>query len=176
MQQCPMKFLLRDRDSRFTGSFDAVFAADGIQILTSPPGAPQANAICERMIGTLRRELLDRILVVNERHLHRILTIYLHHFNTARPHRTLGQLTPAPAQTQPPPMINLTDYQVRRRAILDGLTSEYQIAVRPNRAPEHRRSPPPSNIQAPQGRARTQREPARSPGATGPSVDSPWTD
>jgi putative transposase len=105
-----MKFLLRDRDSRFTGSFDAVVTADGIQILISPPGAPRANGICERMIGTLRRELLDRILVVNERHLRRILTIYLHHFNTARPHRTLGQLTPAQAETQPPPMINLTDY------------------------------------------------------------------
>jgi len=124
-----MKFLLRDRDSRFTTAFDAVFAADGIQILTSPPGAPRANAICERMIGTLRRELLDRILVVNERHLRRILTIYLHHFNTARPHRTLGQLTPVQAETQPPPMINLTHYQVRRRAILDGLTSQYQLAT-----------------------------------------------
>ncbi|HET9255387.1 MAG TPA: transposase [Pseudonocardiaceae bacterium] len=71
-----------------------MFAAEGIRILTSPPRAPQANAICERMIGTLRRELLDRILIVNERHLRRILTIYLHHFNTARPHRALGQLTP----------------------------------------------------------------------------------
>jgi putative transposase len=81
------------------------------------------------MIGTLCRELLDRILVVNERHLRRILTIYLHHFNTARPHRTLGQLAPAQADTQPPPAINLADYQVRRRAILDGLTSEYQIAA-----------------------------------------------
>jgi transposase InsO family protein len=63
-----VKFLLRDRDSRFTRSFDAVFAADSIQILTSPPGAPRANAICERLIGTLRRELLDRMLIVNERH------------------------------------------------------------------------------------------------------------
>jgi putative transposase len=122
-------FLLRDRDSRFTSAFDAVFAADGIRILTTPPGSPRANAICERMIGTLRRELLDRILVVNERHLRWILTIYLHHFNTARPHRTLRQLAPAQADTQPPPAINLADYQVRRRAILDGLTSEYQIAA-----------------------------------------------
>jgi putative transposase len=53
-----IKFLLRDRDSRFTRAFDAVFAAEGIRILTSPPRAPRANAICERMIGTLRRELL----------------------------------------------------------------------------------------------------------------------
>lgn len=79
-------FLLRDRDSRFTRAFDAVFTADGIRILTSPPRAPRANAICERMIGTLRRELLDRVLAVNEHHLRRILTTYLHHFNTARPH------------------------------------------------------------------------------------------
>jgi transposase InsO family protein len=94
-------FLLRDRDSRFNGAFDAVFAADGIRILTSPPGAPRANAIGERMIATLHRELLDHVLVVNERHLHRILMIYLHHFNTARPHRTLTQLTPAQTETQP---------------------------------------------------------------------------
>jgi putative transposase len=104
-------FLLRDRDSRFTRAFDAVFTADSIEILTTPPGAPRANAICERMIGTLRRELLDRILVVNERHLRRILTIYLHHFNTARPHRTLRQLTPAQGDTQPRPAIDLADHR-----------------------------------------------------------------
>jgi transposase InsO family protein len=122
-------FLLRDRDSRFTTAFDAVFTADSIRILTSPPGAPRANAICERMIGTLRRELLDRVLIVNEHHLCRILTIYLRHFNAARPHRTLEQLTPAQAETQPPRVINLADNQVRRRAILDGLTNEYHPAA-----------------------------------------------
>jgi putative transposase len=124
-----IKFLLRDRDSRFTRAFDAVFAADDIQILTSPPAAPRANAICERLIGTLRRELLDRVLVVNERHLRQILTVYLHHFNAARPHRTLAQLAPAQAETQLPPVINLTDHQVRRRPILGGLTSEYQVTA-----------------------------------------------
>jgi putative transposase len=128
-QATKITFLLRDRDSRFTEAFDAVFAADNIRILTSPSGAPRANAICERMIGTLRRELLDRVLVVNERHLRRILTVYLHHFNTARPHRTLEQLTPTQADTQPPHAVNLADYQVDRRPILDGLTSEYQIAA-----------------------------------------------
>jgi putative transposase len=81
------------------------------------------------MIGTLRRELLDRVLIVDERHLPRILTIYLHHFHTARPHRTLGQLAPAQAKTQAPSAINLADYQVRRRPVLGGLTSEYQIAA-----------------------------------------------
>jgi hypothetical protein len=124
-----IKFLLQDRDCRFTKAFDAFFAADSIWVLTSPPGAPRANAICERLIGTLRRELLDRILIVNERHLRRILTVYLHHFNEGRPHRTLRQLSPAQAETEPPQVINLADYQVRRRAVLGGLTSEYQIAA-----------------------------------------------
>jgi putative transposase len=84
-----VKFLLRDRDSRFTAAFDAVFAAEGI----------------------------------------RILATYLYHFNTARPYRTLGQLAPAQAETHPSHVIKLADYQVRRRPILDGLTSEYQLAA-----------------------------------------------
>jgi putative transposase len=81
------------------------------------------------MIGTLRRELLDRILIVNERHLRRILTDYLHHFKAARPHQALAQLTPAQVETQSPHVINLADHQVRRRPILDGLTSEYHIGA-----------------------------------------------
>ena len=89
----PVKFLIRDRAGQFTGSFDAVFTAKGIRILASPPQAPRANAICERIIGTLRRELLDRLLIVNEHHLRQVLTEYLQHYNTARPHRALGQLT-----------------------------------------------------------------------------------
>jgi putative transposase len=124
-----VKFLLRDRDSRFTKAFDAVFAAEGIRILRTPPQAPRANAICERMVGTLRRELLDRVLIVNERHLRRAVTVYLVHFNAARPHRSLGQLAPAQAETRPPEPIDLADHRVRRRLILDGLTSEYQRAV-----------------------------------------------
>jgi hypothetical protein len=75
------------------------------------------------LIATLRRELLDRILVVSERHLRQILTSYLHHFNAARPHRTLGQLAPAQTKTPSPPMINLANYQIRRTAILDGLSA-----------------------------------------------------
>jgi putative transposase len=71
-----IKFLLRDRDCGFTEAFDAVFAAEGIRVLISLPGAPRANAICERLIATLRRELLDRILIVNEGHLRRILTVF----------------------------------------------------------------------------------------------------
>ncbi len=123
-----VKFLIRDRAGQFTGSFDAVFTAEGVRILASPPQAPRANAICERIIGTLRREVLDRLLIVNEHHLRRVLTEYLRHYNTARPHRALGQLAPAQAGTRPPE-INLADYRIRRKQVLGGLTHEYQIAA-----------------------------------------------
>ena len=123
------KFLIRDRDSKFTDGFDAVFADEGIRVLKSPPRAPRANAICERVIGELRRELFDRMLIVNEEHLRRTLTNYLAHRNEARPHRALGQLTPAQAETGPPVPVNLADYRIRRKAVLGGLTHEYQIAA-----------------------------------------------
>ena len=124
-----IKFLIRDRAGQFTASFDALFTADGIRILASPPQAPRANAICERMIGTLRREILDRVLIVNEHHLRRVLTEYLGHYNTARPHRSLGQLAPAQADTGPPEPVNLAEHRIRRQQVLGGLTHEYQIAV-----------------------------------------------
>ena len=117
-----------DRAGQFTGSFDAVFQAEGIRILASPPQAPRANAICERIIGTLRRELLDRLLIVNEHHLRQVLTEYLQHYNTARPHRALGQLAPAQADTRPP-QINLAEHRIRRKQVLGGLTHEYQVAA-----------------------------------------------
>jgi transposase InsO family protein len=123
-----IKFLIRDRAGQFTGSFDAVFTAEGIRILASPPQAPRANAIRERIIATLRRELFDRLLIVNEHHLRRVLTEYLRHYNTARPHRALGQVAPAQADTRPPE-INLATYRIRRKQVLGGLTHEYQIAA-----------------------------------------------
>lgn len=107
------RFLIRDRAAQFTESFDAVFTAAGIRILLSPPQAPKANAICERMIGTLRREVFDRLLILDERHLRQVLTEYLQHYNTALPHRTLHQLAPAEAGT-PPPQIDLAGRQIRR--------------------------------------------------------------
>ena len=123
------KFLIRDRAGQFTGAFDAVFAAEGIRILRSPPQAPRANAICERLIGTLRREVLDRLLIVNERHLRQVLTEYLQHYNAARPHRALGQVTPAQADTSPPEPVNLAEHRIRRKQVLGGLTCEYYIAA-----------------------------------------------
>jgi putative transposase len=95
----------------------------------SPPQSPKANAICERFIGTLRRELLDRLLIVNEHHLHKVLTEYLRHYNTARPHRSLGQLTPAQAGTCPPEQANLAEHRIQRKQVLSGLTHEYYVAA-----------------------------------------------
>jgi putative transposase len=124
-----VKFVLRDRDSRFTTVFDVVFAAEGIRMLVSPSQAPQANAICERMIGALRRELFDRLLIVSERHLRTVLLEYLHHYNQRRPHRALDQLTPTHAESQPAPVIHLAGRRIRRRRVLDGVTSECYIAA-----------------------------------------------
>jgi putative transposase len=123
-----LKFLIRDRAGQFTASFDVVFAAEGVRILVSPPQAPRANAICERLIGTLRREVLDRMLIVNEPQLRPVLTEYLRHYNTARPHRALDQLAPAQAGTRPPE-INLAEHRIRRKQVLGGLTHEYQVAA-----------------------------------------------
>lgn len=124
-----VKFLIRDRAGQFTSSFDTVFTAEGIRILASPPQAPRANAICERIIGTLRRELLDRMLIVNEHHLRQVLTEYLIHYNTARPHRSLDQLTPAQAGTRPPEPVDLAGFRIRRKQVLGGLIHEYYVAA-----------------------------------------------
>ena len=125
----PVKYLIRDRDSRFTVAFDAVFEAEGVQILRSPVRAPRANAICERLIGTLRRELLDKILILHEQHAQRVLTEWLHHYAHGRPHRSLGQLTPDQVEHAPPAPINLAEHRVRRRAILGGITHEYWTVI-----------------------------------------------
>ncbi|WP_344494572.1 integrase core domain-containing protein [Nonomuraea monospora] len=123
-----LKFLIRDRGGQFTETLDAVFADAGLRVLKSPPQAPKANAHCERLIGTLRRELLDRMLILNEHHLRRTLRRYLEHYNTARPHRSIGQLSPAQAETGPPTPIDLATHRVHRTAILGGLINDYQIA------------------------------------------------
>jgi transposase InsO family protein len=88
-----LKFLIRDRDAKYTDAFDAVFTATGVRIITTPVQAPRANAICERWISSARRECTDRILIAGRRHLHHALSEYVDHYNTHRPHRTLGQST-----------------------------------------------------------------------------------
>jgi putative transposase len=85
----PIRFLIHDRDSKFTAAFDEVFRSDGIRVIRTPVRAPRANAFIERWIGTVRRECLDRILIVNRRHLERVLPAYIRHYNEHRPHRSL---------------------------------------------------------------------------------------
>jgi hypothetical protein len=124
-----VKFLIRDRAGQFTSSSGAVPAAEGIRTLASPPQAPKANATRETMTGTLRRELPDRLLITGERHRRQALTGNLIHCNTARPHRSPGQLTPAQAGSQPPELINLADHRVRRKQVPGGPNSEYYVAA-----------------------------------------------
>jgi transposase InsO family protein len=85
-----MGFLMHDRDSKFTDAFDAVFETEDIEIIRTPIRAPQANAVAERFVGTIRRECLDWILIVGQHQLQRVLDTYLAHYNGHRPHRALG--------------------------------------------------------------------------------------
>ncbi|MGO4752063.1 integrase core domain-containing protein, partial [Streptomyces sp. 2MCAF27] len=125
-----LRFLLRDRDSKYTRPFDAVFEADDVEALLSPPRAPRANAICERVVGTLRREILDRILIYDETHAQAVLTAYIRHYNQHRPHQSRQQLPPG--STEPPAPVTVTDLQthrIRRQPVLDGLINEYRHAA-----------------------------------------------
>jgi putative transposase len=88
------RFVIRDRDTKFTAAFDMVFAAEGIEVLRTPVRAPQANAYAERWVGTVRREVLDRMLILGGRHLQSVLSEYAEHYNVHRPHRALGQAPP----------------------------------------------------------------------------------
>jgi putative transposase len=88
------RFLIRDRGSNFTQSFDAVFQATGTRILRTAVQAPRTNATCERLLGTLRREALDRMLILNAAHLRAVLAEYELHYNTARPHQGIRPASP----------------------------------------------------------------------------------
>ena len=123
-----MKFLVRDRDAKFTSSFDEVFQADGMEIIGHPVRAPRVNAFAERFVGTVRRECLDRILVFGRRHLERILAEYVTHYNVHRPHRSLGQL--APLSMSPVSGPTFPDgTRLRRTEQLGGLIHEYNLAA-----------------------------------------------
>jgi putative transposase len=120
-----LRFLLRDRDAKFTAVFDAVFTGAAIAVLKTPPQAPRANSFAERWVGTVRRECTDRILIVGERHLATVLAQYTRHYNEHRPHRSLGQRPPRP----PTEVVDLTTARVRQRPILGGLINEYSQAA-----------------------------------------------
>ncbi len=119
------RFLIRDRDSKFTGLFDEVFRAEGIRIVLTAPEAPRMNAIMERWVGSVRREVLDRMFVINAAHLRKILSEYESHFNGHRPHRALNHASPLRALPDPVD----ADVKVIRRDRLGGLLHEYaQVA------------------------------------------------
>jgi putative transposase len=110
------RFLVHDRDTKFTAAFDAVFAARAIEVLTTPVRAPRANAYAERWIGTVRREVLDRMLVFGGRQLQAVLAEYVDHGNGHRPHRALGQAPPLRPTESP---VVLTTRTILRRDRLD---------------------------------------------------------
>ena len=121
-----LKFLIRDRDTKFTPASGAVFTAAGVRIIKKPIQAPRANATAERWIASARREYLDRMLITSERHLRLVLSEYADHHNGHRPHRALQQIPPA-GRVHPPAEVAST--RIRRRDRLGGLIHEYaQVA------------------------------------------------
>lgn len=122
----PRRFLIRDRDSKFTESFDAVFAAEGITTILTPFQAPRANAFAERWVRTVRWECLDWTLVLGWRRLEQVLRVYVAHYNQRRPHRGLDLRSPDPPPAAAP---TSTHRAARRRDLLGGLIHEYEPAA-----------------------------------------------
>jgi putative transposase len=118
--------LIRDRDTKFTAAFDAVFTSAAVRIIRTPVRTPRANAIAERWIASARRECLDRMLIAGERHLRLVLSEYVDRYSSHRPHRTLQQNPPAGTAH---PSAEVTGMRIRRRGRLGGLIHEYaQVA------------------------------------------------
>jgi putative transposase len=118
-------FLLRDRDSKFTRTFDQVFRSEGVEVIRLPYRSPRANAYAERWVGTVRRELLDHPLIFSRRHLARVLEEFLLHYHEGRPHQRLNQHLPAPRH----PLHAGVGNQIMRRDRLGGLLHEYSWAA-----------------------------------------------
>jgi putative transposase len=121
------RFLIRDRDQKFAQSFDEVFQSEGVQIVRTPFRVPQANGVAERFVRTIRSECLDWMLIVNERHLERVLAIFMDHYNGHRPHRALA-LSP-PHSIRPVPAVVSDELKVHRRDRLGGVVREYVSAA-----------------------------------------------
>lgn len=125
-----IRFLIRDRGSNFTASFDAVFQAAGARIVLTAVQAPRMNAICERLVGTLRREILDRVLIFGEDHLRAILAEYQVPYNTARPHQGIAQRVPdGDHDAGYLTVANLAHTRIHRKPVLGRLINEYARAA-----------------------------------------------
>jgi transposase InsO family protein len=122
----PARYLIRDRDSKFTGPFDEVFRTEDTRIIRTPVRAPQANSFAERWVRTVRSECLDWLLIFGRRHLERVLRAYIAHYNAQRPHRGLNLRQPTWDGRHPRP--GGID-QVRRRNVLGGLIHEYDLTA-----------------------------------------------
>jgi transposase InsO family protein len=122
-----VKFVLHDRDASFTAAFDAVFQAAGARVVRSAVQAPRMNAIMERWIGSCRRELLDRTLIWDQRHLMTVLREYEDFYNTHRPHRALNQA--APLRPLPDGVTGLDHFRVRRRDRAGSVIHEYRLVA-----------------------------------------------
>ncbi|ADI04437.1 integrase catalytic region [Streptomyces bingchenggensis BCW-1] len=123
-----LPFLLRDRDGKYGEAFDAVFEAEEMEIVKSAPQAPRMNAHCERIIGSIRREALDHVLIMNEAHARHVFAAYERHYNEHRPHQARNQ-RPPDAHKQPAAAHALSTGKVLRTRILGGLINEYKYAA-----------------------------------------------
>jgi len=120
------KFLIRDRDTKFTSGFDEVFRTEGVRTIKTPIRSPRANAFAERFVGTVRRECLDRFLIFGRRHLEQVLTEYFAHYNEHRPHRALDQQAPLNLGDPSNSIDEPDSMQLRRSEVLGGLLYEYK--------------------------------------------------
>jgi putative transposase len=125
----PLRFLIHDRDAKFSGGCDLVFQSEGIAVIRTSVQAPNANAHAERWVGSVRRECLDRLLIISRRQLEHVLRVSTRHYNQHRPHRALALRPPEQADGNPTPLRAQAYSQLNRRDLLGGLIHEYERAA-----------------------------------------------
>ena len=123
------RFVLRDRDQKFTDSFDDVFRSVGMEVIRTPFRAPQANGVAERFVRTARSECLDWLLILDQRHLERAIGTFVDHYNGHRPHRALALRPPQPLHQPPSRPTEKDEISVQRRDRLGGVIHEYSVAA-----------------------------------------------